>query len=52
MPGSAAYEGWEPTAERLLVLGATIGALQARHSLRGSLDAMPLGEVLLRLLAW
>ena len=47
----AAYEGREPATERLLVLGAINGALQARHSLRGSRDAIPLREALEHLLA-
>jgi len=47
----AAYEGREPATERLLVLGAINGALHARHSLRGSRDAIPLREALEHLLA-
>ena len=47
----AAYEGREPATERLLVLGAINGALQARHSLRGSPDATSLREALEHLLA-
>jgi len=47
----AAYEGREPATERLLVLGAINGALQARHSLRDSRDAIPLLEALEHLLA-
>ncbi|MEO5680037.1 MAG: hypothetical protein ABIS47_10250 [Acidimicrobiales bacterium] len=47
----AVYEGREPATERLLVLGAINGALQARHSLRGSSDAIPLREALEHLLA-
>jgi len=47
----AAYEGREPATERLLVLGAINGALQARYSLRGSRDAIPLRKALKHLLA-
>jgi len=47
----AANEGWEQATERLLVLGAINGALQARHSLRGSRDAIVLHESLEHLLA-
>jgi len=50
-PWFAAYEGREPATERLLVLAAINGALQARHGLRGSRDAIPLREALEHLLA-
>jgi len=47
----AGYEGREPSTERSIVIGAINGALQARHSLRGSHDAVPLRRALERLLA-
>lgn len=47
----ADYEGREPETERSIVLGAINGALQARHSLRGSREAAPLRQALKQLLA-
>ncbi len=47
----AGYEGREPETERSVVLGAINGALQARHSLRGSQAAKPLRRALEQLLA-
>lgn len=44
-------EAREPVTERLFVLGAINGALQAPNSLRGSRDATPLREALEHLLA-
>ncbi len=47
----ATYEGRQPDAERSAVLGAINGALQARHSLRGSHESIPLRRALKQLLA-
>lgn len=47
----AAYEGRPADAERSKVLGAINGALQARHSLRGSEEASRLLLALQQLLA-